>query len=234
MDNKRNRALPIVLTIIAILAILWALFHKSTPAEMPSPAPVDTVPAQTAPDTSVKTYIDTVNGFSFQYPATLTPENSFTILPTVQNQWRVNAPQASKGTALVAIPTIRFDQGGVATGKTYPLFYDAEVRVGVSNDTANCYATDAGYENQSVTTVAINGVNFKKFSFADAAMMKYLEGESYRTIRNGKCYAVERFHTGSSYRDDTMTEGKSQAELDAYYAQTFDIVQSFSFITPVQ
>jgi hypothetical protein len=73
------------------------------------------------------------------------------------------------------------------------------------------------------------GITWKKFIFGDAATMKYVNGASYRTIHNNKCYVIEQIENGSSYKDPTMTGGYTDAQLKSFYNQTTPIVMSFRF-----
>ena len=99
----------------------------------------------------------------------------------------------------------------------------------MSPNVQECYTKDAGYANQVVTNVTINGVPFKKFSTSDAGMQKYVQSESYRTIHNKMCYVIEQIRAGSSYRDEKMTAGKTDAELMSYYNLGEKIVKTFKF-----
>ncbi|MDB5260494.1 MAG: hypothetical protein JWN37_725 [Candidatus Nomurabacteria bacterium] len=175
-------------------------------------------------------YTNSTYGFSLTVPVGVTQQDYFSNFYILNNTWRVNSSPENKGNAVVSFVIKRIDQGGIATGKPYPLFFDAEVRVGVSTDTKQCYLPDPGYESEPVTNVVINGITFKKFSFSDAATMKYVSGESYRTIHNNKCYAIEQLKEGSSYRDDTMTQGTPDTELDTYYNQGEQIIKTLKFI----
>lgn len=174
-----------------------------------------------------ETYTDPVYGFSISYPSDL-HTTRFAAFHALGNKWRVNAPSESRGTSVVAIPIIRIDSG-TSSQKTYPLFFDAEVRIGISDDTANCYASDEGYTLQTVADVDIGGVTWKKFIFGDAATMQYLSGASYRVVRNNRCYVVEQIRTGSAYRDDSMAVTYTEQDLDAFFARTTPIVMSFRF-----
>lgn len=188
--------------------------------------------AHAGTDTVLKTYTNDQYGFEITYPNTLVATTTFTNSYTLQNQWRVEALSNTTGTPVISIPVFMVNQGGVATGKAYPLFFDALIRIGVSsapNDVASCLKPNANYTNQPVTTVTIHGVQFKKFSFQDAAMMKYVQGESYRTVHNGICYAIEQVKTGSSYRDETMKPGIPEDVLNGYYDLAGSIIQSFEF-----
>lgn len=174
-------------------------------------------------------YANAEYGFTMRFPPEVRNQNSFSTFYILGNNWRVNPSQANQGKPVVSFVIKQIDQGSVATGKAYPLFFDAEVRVGVSTNVKLCYEKDAGYANQKVTDVNINGVMFKKFSFSDAAMMKYIQGESYRTIHDNKCYVLEQLKEGSNYRDPSMTAGLSDSTLNAYYNVGETIIKTFKF-----
>ncbi|MEI6810894.1 MAG: MliC family protein [Candidatus Nomurabacteria bacterium] len=174
-------------------------------------------------------YANSEYNFTLRFPSNVNPQNYFTTFYNLASNWRLNAGQANQGKAIVSFPVYRIDQGGVAKGKAYPLFFVSELRVGVSPNVKECYATDIGYTNQKVTDVKINGVTFKKFSFQDAAMMKYIQGESYRTIHNNMCYVLEQIKSGSNYKDETMKPGLTEAELNKYYNTAGNIVGTFRF-----
>lgn len=195
-----------------------------------TPTTVSTTKVKTTPVADgLYGYANSEYNFTLRFPPTVTPQSYFTTFYNLASNWRLNAGQANQGKAVVAFPVFRLDQGGEVKGKMYPLFYVAELRVGVSPNVKECYATDIGYTNQKVTNVTINGVTFKKFSFQDAAMMKYIQGESYRTVHNNMCYVLEQIKHGSSYKDETMKPGLSQATLDGYYNTVGKIVGTFKF-----
>lgn len=200
-----------------------------------SQAPTGAVPAktgtsgQTFPSSALLgSYNNATYSFKISYPRDLHTE-PFGVFHTLnQNDWRINATTNKRGTPVVSIPIIRTEnESGLK--KLYPLYFAAEVRVGVSPDTAQCYAKDDGYTNQTVTDVNINGVTWKKFIFGDAAMTQYVSGASYRTIRNNRCYVIEQIRTGSNYRDETMATAYTDKDLNAFYARTTPIVMSFKF-----
>lgn len=175
-------------------------------------------------------YANATYNFRIQYPPKVQPLTSFATFHEIGNNWRLNAGQANQGKSVVSFSLYNIDQGTYSTGKqTYPLYYTAEVRVGVSPNVGECYTKDAGYANQVVTNVTINGVPFKKFSASDAGMQKYVQSESYRTIHNKMCYVIEQIRAGSSYRDEKMTTGKTDAELMSYYNLGEQIVKTFKF-----
>jgi hypothetical protein len=175
-----------------------------------------------------ESYANSTYGFTISYPKALDarPFGNFHALN--QNDWRYGATLAKRGTPVVEIPVITIDNQA-AGKKAYPLFYTATVRVGVSTDVAQCYAKDDGYTDQTVTTVTFGGITWKKFIFGTAATMQYVNGASYRTVHNNKCYVVEQIQNGSSYRDTTLVGGSTDAQLKAYYDQTTAIAMSFRF-----
>jgi hypothetical protein len=175
-------------------------------------------------------YANATYNFSIQYPPKVQPLTSFATFHEIGNNWRLNAGQANQGKAVVSFSLYNIDQGTYSTGKqTYPLYFTSEVRVGVSPNVQNCYATDAGYTNQVVTNVTINGAPFKRFSSSDAGMQKYVQSESYRTIHRNMCYVIEQIRAGSSYRDEKMAIGTTDAELMSYYNLGEKIVKTFKF-----
>lgn len=174
-------------------------------------------------------YANSEYNFSLRYPSYVKPQGFFTSFHELGSNWRVNAAANNQGKAIVSFPIYRIDQGGVATGKMYPLFYVTELRVGVSPNVKECYSIDPGYTDQKVSNVTINGITFKRFSFQDAAMMKTVQGESYRTIHNNMCYVLEQVRNWTTYKDDSMKPGLTQATLDGYYNTAADIAKTFTF-----
>lgn len=174
-----------------------------------------------------RTYANATYNFSISYPSNLNTQTYGNFHLLNQNDWRINATAAQRGTPVVEIPLVRVDN---ENKKLYPPYYTATVRVGVSTDTAQCYASDPGYTSQTPTNVTINGVTWKKFSFSDAAMQQYISGASYRTIHNKLCYVIEQIENGSHYVDETYTYQYRDEQLRALYAQTTPIVMSFKFI----
>ena len=197
------------------------------------PAPTNSAsgPALTSGNVSnFYSYANSAYNFSIQYPPSAKPLTSFATFHEIGNNWRLYPSQANQGKAVVSFSLKNIDQGVYSTGKqTYPLYFTAEVRIGVSPNIKECYTPDVAYPNQKITNVTINGVPFKKFSTSDAGMMKYTQAESYRTIRNNQCYVIEQIKSGTTYRDEKMTMGTTDAQLDASYALGERIVKTFKF-----
>ncbi len=236
-----------VLIVIIIGSIIWYRFGNvsqvvtptstSTPTTITPPQnnPTPSESTGTKPSVPSKTSYagyntnsNAVYGFSVKYPKTATSDSNFRLFYNVGNAWRVNAVAPYQGTPVIAF-TIHEENNDVPNNKKYPLFFTTQVRISVTKDTKNCYVKDAGYVDQKVTNVTINGTTWKRFDFEDAGMMKYLRGQSYRTIRGNTCYVMERILAGSIYRDETMTTKTSDPELEAHYAQTLSVVNSFTF-----
>ena len=189
-----------------------------------------TTPLENDSTKGFRSYANAPYNFTMKFPANVQSKTSFSTFHQIGNNWRLNAAQANQGKGLASFTIFSVDQGSYTNGKqTYPLNFLAEVRVGVSPNVKECYATDAGYANQKITTVDINGVTFKRFSSADSAMMKYVQAESYRTIHNNMCYVLEQIKTGSSYMDNTMKVATTEAELTNYYRQGETIIKTFRF-----
>lgn len=247
---KRTNTVVLVLGAVIVIGFLaWAIFRTTSSSTSGGPVVVSTstsavtstgvnasstgtsgglTNSPTGTPAKVESYANATHNFSISYPIELTAGafENFHLLNS--NDWRIGATAAKRGAPVIAIPVFRVDNQAKAN-KNYPRFYDVEVRVGVSSDVTQCYATDNGYTDQTVTNVTINGVVFKKFIFGDAAMMQYINGASYRTIHANKCYVIEQIRTGSSYRDEETVGGYSEADLDAFYAKTLPIVMSFRF-----
>lgn len=236
-QNTKSNVYGVVITIVILVAMAGVAWYFQIGSKSPDISASVSIPkdgegAETAPNSTKlqnKAY-----GFEITAPAGAVLEASFKKYYTLSDTWRMNAPTsgaASKGAALLAIPIIRIAQNdsGPSENKSYPLNLAIEVRIGVSSSTADCYNKDAGYASQKISDVSINGTKFKKFSFGDAAMMKYVQGESYRTIHKGLCYAVEQIKTGSSYREPGMEEALTDEGIAQYYSQAEQTVKTFKF-----
>jgi hypothetical protein len=227
-----------VLFVLGLGAFTWYGYAPSTPDSLVATSTQDTASGTQikTPTTSSKpsyakkdlTYTNFNYGFTINYPKTTKPETAFRSFYLLSNLWRANATPLYRGTPVMAFVVHRIDNN-TKYPKEYPLFFSTEVRLGVSNDTANCFAKDDGYQNQKVSEVTFGGATWKKFSFADAAMMQYKQGESYRTIRNKQCFVLEQVKVGSNYQDESMVKGISDQTLQSYYNETESILKTFRF-----
>ncbi len=247
----KNTNYIVAIIIIVLIGCLFLLY--SGKKNIPQGEPVTTTPVVTTPQSSstkptssngtkptevlttgniagFHSYANAPYNFSVQYPSYVQPLTSFATFHEIGNNWRLNAGQANQGKSVVSFSIHNIDQGPYSTGKqSYPLYFTSEVRIGVSPNVTECYTPDAGYKNQTITNVTINGVTFKRFSSSDAAMMKYVQAESYRTIHNNLCYAIEQIRNGSTYRDEKMTTGTTDEQLMTYYNLGEKVIKTFKF-----
>jgi len=175
-----------------------------------------------------KTYTNADFGFAIQYPPTLTPEFTFTGYYAISSLWRSGALNGNTGQGIISIPVFK-----TKSEDSFPRYFTAEMRIGASSSTddlKHCYDNDQSYRGDALPNVTLGGTEFKQFDIANAGMLQYMEGKSYRIIRNGLCFAIDAIKTGSSYRDDpTSSKTISQETLDSYYNQLGDIVKTFTF-----
>jgi hypothetical protein len=220
--NRRHLLVTVILGAIVIGLAAWAIMGNMRPAR-----------TVLGPEDLLAKYQNDTYGFEVTYPKDLNPETSFRKYYALSDKWRSQAPEEQQGNAIVAIPVFRVDNpDGVATGKPYPIYFSAEVRVGASSDpqaVADCLKTDPGYTEQKHETVDLNGTQFERFEFGDAAMMQYVQGVSYRTVHNGTCFAMEQLKAGSTYKDESMTAGIPEEQLDVYYSQAGEMARTFRF-----
>lgn len=183
-------------------------------------------PTQTVPLKG--TYTNSEHGFRIKHSDVNKVSNAFSTFHELGTDWRLFANPYNQGKSVVQITTLSVDQGNYYTGKqTYPLYYTAMVRIGVGTNTAECYASDNS--EQKITNTTIQGVPFKKFSTTQVGNKNYVTFESYRTIRNNKCYVIEQIKNGSTFKEAAMKEGYTDAMLETHYAKAGGIVQSFTF-----
>jgi len=185
------------------------------------------------PKPDLNHYVNNEYGFEIYYPKNITLTSNFGTFYHLPALWRSGALTDengnSNGKPIISIPAFYTE-----SDNSYPRYFSAQLRIGASaapKDVATCLENDQGYAEEPKSDETINGVNFKKFEFADAAMMQYLKVISYRTIHNGMCFALEQLKTGSNYRDDpTSTKNISDAQLNAYFDSIGEIVKTFRFI----
>jgi hypothetical protein len=238
-----NTAGWVVAALVVIAIVGWAITKATnslpslqgddnasgTPATGTQSGSVSTGTSGTGSSANLgQVYANAAYNFTISFPKSLhtQPFDNFHVLN--QNDWHYGATQTFRGTPVISIPVIEVDNQAT-NKKLYPLFYTAQVRVGVSPDTANCYSLSAGYSSQKVTNVTIGGVAFKKFDFGDAATGQYVRGSEYRTIHANQCFVITQVEHGSSYTDSTLSTQYTDAQLKALYAQTTPIVMSFRF-----
>ena len=204
---------------------------SNSPSTVTPPTSTGAVKAVTNSSTSgFKSFASAEYNFTLQFPSYTQTRNSFSSFHEIGNNWRLYPGPANQGKGILELSVFTVDQGAYSTGKQkYPLYFTSLVRVGVSPNVKECYTADAGYTNQKVTNVVINGTPFKKFSTSDAAMMKYVQAESYRTIHNNMCFVLEQIKSGTNYRDEKMAAGIADSSLTNYYNEGATIIKTFKF-----
>lgn len=175
------------------------------------------------------TYTNRKYHFTLSYPSGLTPRSSFKRFYLLGTGWSAGQPGDHGGRAIVSIPVRRIDHGSVATGKPFPLYFDAEVRVGVSPDTGACYATKNTVWRPKPALETYGGAAFHVLTAEDAGMMQYMHIIALRTVHDRLCYSIEQIETGSSYRDNTMKQGLSRSQLTAFFSEAGTIARTFRF-----
>ncbi len=189
--------------------------------------PVPNVPFTPVIPANYNTYTSDKYDFSLGYPKTLTMSNGFSSFHRLNNEWRMGTPSNIQGTPLFQIDLYKVDHASPA-GSPYPLFYTAVVRGAVSANVKDCYSTDGG-NSKLVGIQNIGGVEWKVFTYEDAAMMQYVKSKNYRYVRAGTCFVLEQAAAGSTYRDGTMKEGMSDIALQGLFDGGFDIIKTFRF-----
>lgn len=185
-----------------------------------------------APGPDLNRYANDEYGFEIFYPKDLTPTSDFGTFYHLPALWRsgalVDENGLSNGKPIISIPVFYTE-----SDNSYPRYFSAQLRIGASadpKDVATCLQNDQGFTAEPKSDAVINGTDFKKFEFADAAMMQYLKVISYRTIHNGTCFAMEQLETGSNYRDDPPSvKDIPDAQLNAYFNSVGEIVKTFRF-----
>lgn len=232
-EKKSNWSLILLFVVIAVGVVFWAfpsIPKVSLTRESSSKAATSTLQktVRTTPENAGwNIYKNTAYGFQISYPQETIPETVFKTFYHLSGSWRAENLSNSTGTPIVAFPVYRIENEN-----SYPRYYDAEVRIGVSTstyDVADCISSNP-YTTASSTETVINGSTFYEFPIQNAGMMQYLEGRSFRTVHNGMCFAVEQLRTGSSYRDTTSSVENIDAALRGYFDTGWDIVKTFRFL----
>ncbi len=232
MGDIKLKWLILLLVVIAVGIVFWAFpsIPSVTFAPIESNKGATSTPegaATTTSEAAWNMYKNAEYGFEIRYPQELLPDTSFKQFYLLSNGWRADSAPDSTGTPVVAFPIYRTE-----STSTYPRYFSAEVRLGISmnaRDISNCTSSDP-YANASSTEVVINGTTFYEFPIQDAAMMQYLEGKSFRTVHNGMCFAVEQLRAGSNYRDTTSSVEDVDTALRSYFDKGLDIIKTFRFL----
>lgn len=222
MAWRHHRIWIIAILLISGIALAWLIAQTPPPG-----APVTEPVATTTPDlVGQSIYTNGEHGFAIVYPGSATVENNFVAGGNLTDSWRVHA--IGTGTPVVALTTYSHE-----SGHSYPRSFRALVRIGASTDpkeVAGCERLTPDRGETALPDSTFGDATWKAFSFGDAGMQKYVRGISYRTERDGTCYAIEQIAAGSSYREDPVGPDTIADEvLEAEFAKLDEIVKSFSF-----
>lgn len=215
-----------VLFLISIVAIggSTAWYLVDTRNEAFGPMPVATSTPQVEEGLAI--YTNGSYGFSIFYPQDAEVSYAFDSHYHLGTAWRADALPEAAGTPIVAIIPY-----ATISENSYPRYFNALVRIGASTDQDELSRCEtAGNGETALSDTDIGGRVWKAFAFESAGMMQYVRGVSYRTVHEGRCIALEKVRTGSSYREDAPSERDiPDAVLDEEYEALSLIVQSFSF-----
>lgn len=216
--------LTFIAFVILIVAIggstVWYLTHSRSSALEQS---------KTQEDSSQNIYANGTHGFTISYPENAEVDYDFSPDYHLASTWRANALANATGT-----PIVSFVPYSMQSDHSYPRYFTAMVRIGASSDPqelANCLVPTPDQGETAIADRDINGTTWKAFSFENAGMMQYASGVSYRTIHEGKCIALEKVRTGSSYREDSASaEDIADNVLDAEYSRLDAVIETFTFV----
>jgi hypothetical protein len=180
MKNKLLLAMGIVLVLIAAAFLVSRYLVSRLDGTGPRPA---TSTADQLPEQVVewKTYASPSAGLQFQYPPQLR-----LLEGGADAGWRTGTQDPGTLIATVSLPENFQPNTNLS---------DGHIRFGMSADpkaVADCYASGVNAGKVSTgTPVTINSIPFLFFRESDAGAGNFYDTSSYRTKRNGRCYAVE-------------------------------------------
>lgn len=160
----------------------------------------------------IKHYQSDEYKLSLTVPAEMTLQDRFKKGYLLTDQWRFDDgnPNRGPGRALLQVTAADFKTDA------FPRYFSATLRIGVSQAAkaiSNCYKAGPLGKLKPVT---IQGVEYDVFPIEDVAMNHVVEGKSYRTVRNGTCYAIEIVKAYSNYRDAKSPKDMTDSELNRY------------------
>ena len=212
-----------ILVVMAVIVLIGYYVFKS-PQTAVAPADNSQSGAQASDesaDSSGVKYTDSMHGFSFSHAAVLAVAKS-PAGTTFDTPWRTNTQ--TLGLLFVT---------GTITKSTQPKtnFSEAKLTVGESNafDAISSCATPQNGEIAN-GPVMINGVSFAKFTMGDAGAGNYYDTTSYRTVHNGRCFAIEYAIHSTSLGAYDPSQGISQFDKAKVIAPLEGAVQSFKFL----
>jgi hypothetical protein len=191
-----------------------------TPADISGLIPYYTTPAEWQTDAN-----NTKGGFSIAYPIDFSTQDNITGAQTAD--WRLNANGA---------PGIKYFTLTVPRAfEPQTNFIDATLTVGVSGNAAavaQCMTPDpSGMPHGAPTSTAtIDDVPFTVFQTTGAGAGNYYDTTSYRTIHNGKCYAIEYTVHSAQIMNYPSSYGLTPFNAAKIDALMTNIVETFKFL----
>lgn len=159
--------------------------------------------------------------FSFKTPIDIRPEE---LGRTETNEWRRNSNGTNGIKFLkISVPKIFEPMSN---------FQGAELTIGASSDSsaiANCLTYEQLGELGGITTERIHSTDFRVFEGTDAGAGNRYYSKSYRTIKNGKCYAIEYLVHSTNLGNYPEEFGLHEFNLARVKAVLDGVVRSFSF-----
>ena len=134
-----------------------------------------------------QSYSDTKGGFAISYPIDFPTDENYPSSPSTD--WTILNDGTASG-------VLSFTLTIPASFEPQTNFADAKLTVGWSGDSGavtQCMAPaiGGGPSGSATSSVILGGMPFTVFHSNDAGAGNYYETTSYRTLRAGRCYAVE-------------------------------------------
>lgn len=200
-----------VITVIVCLVLIGFALHlgKRVPSE-----PVQEVPI-VEPDLSKGIF--TTPTFTFEYDTEVIANDYNETSP-----WRTNSQTPGDFHVGILIP------GSIQPNTN---FREAKFTVGSSADSealTSCLVPTNG--ERAKGEVVINGALFKKITLSEGAAGNYYDTTSYRTIYNGKCYAIDYTIHSLNIRNYSPEQNIQEFNTQAIVNILETMVQSFRFL----
>ncbi|MDB4983840.1 MAG: hypothetical protein JWM20_19 [Patescibacteria group bacterium] len=206
--------------IVLVIAIIVLIVHYAvkgriqpgTPSGEPTIGQVANIP-------NTLEFADTTHGFSFSYPVDLGVVAPFAT--SYSTTWRQNTQ--TNGLTFVTGTLDKSFQSNTN-------FSEGKFTIGESNDPAAVTACLTAQNGESAAgPVTINGVAFSKFTLGDAGAGNLYDTTSYRTLYNGRCFALEYTIHSTNIGNYDPSQGIKQFDANAVKAKLEIPVQSFVF-----
>lgn len=162
---------------LLLLLLTWlASCTGQTPTSAHQPAPAPEI-------------VDAAHGFAIAVPPGMNIRHDFQRSYLGNTAWKSFAGEDAHGEPVLAL---------VLDGSNAVMA--AELRIGVGDDAAarmHCLDVPTSGVPAQVSHVTLAGLPFTRFHAADAAMSHYVDVEAYRTVHDGRCYAIDLLVTGT-------------------------------------